>query len=544
MRIHQLLRLLAILLVTLVLAGPACAQGCDDCAELKAGLGRGRATPLAELTALQVATATPAPSTAEVCAQNTPCEQADHKVVIYLFWGDGCPHCAAEKPFLAELARRYPNVEVRAYEVWYNEANRKLFIQMAAAFGFEPTAVPTTFIGNQYWIGFAEPLAQQMEAAVVQCLASGCPDAGQGIVPESMPAPVQAASATPAQIGALEPNSTQTPAPMATATPAQVSALQPDNSALAPAANPNVPAQEVVNLPLFGAVDLAAQSLAISTALIAFVDGFNPCSLWVLSVLLALSLHTGSRKKVFVIGLVFLTVTSLVYVLFIAGLFTVFTFISFLGWVQVVVAAVALFFAGVNIKDYFWYKEGISFTIADEQKPGIYQRMRRVLNVGESWWGLIGATVALGAGVSIVEFSCTAGFPVLWTNLLAAHKVAWLTFGLLLVLYMFIYQLDELGIFLTAVFTFKASKLEEKHGRVLKLIGGTLMLTLAAVMLINPALMNRLSTSLLIFAIAFAAALLVLLVHRVILPRYGVYIGSEFAGRAAHRRAGSQRVRR
>jgi hypothetical protein len=133
----------------------------------------------------------------------------------------------------------------------------------------------------------------------------------------------------------------------------------------------------------------------------------------------------------------------------------------------------------------------------------------------------------LSAGVSLVEFSCTAGFPILWTNLLITQQATATTFVLLLLLYMLIYQIDELGIFLAALFTLKASRIEEKQGRILKLVGGMLMLTLAVVMLVNPALMNRLSTSLLIFVVAFAAAGLVLLVHRKILPHFGVYIGTE-----------------
>jgi hypothetical protein len=278
---------------------------------------------------------------------------------------------------------------------------------------------------------------------------------------------------------------------------------------------------------LLGTINLGARSLVLSTALIAFVDGFNPCSLWVLSVLLALTLHTGSRKKVFVIGLVFITVTSLVYALFIAGLFTMFTVVSFVGWIQVVVAGVALFFGAVNVKDYFWYKEGLSFTVADSQKPGLYKRMRGVLNAGDSLPALIGATVVMAAGASLVEFSCTAGFPVLWTNLLISQQVTAMTFVALLALYMLIYQIDELGIFLAAVFSLRASRLEEKQGRILKLIGGTLMLTLAAVMLINPKLMSSISASLIVFAVAFAAAGLILFVHRVVLPRFGIRIGSE-----------------
>jgi hypothetical protein len=53
----------------------------------------------------------------------------------------------------------------------------------------------------------------------------------------------------------------------------------------------------------------------------------------------------------------------------------------------------------------------------------------------------------------------------------------------------------------TAVYTLKASKLEEKHGRILKRIGGMLMFTLASVVLINPALINSISSSLLILVL-------------------------------------------
>ena len=137
---------------------------------------------------------------------------------------------------------------------------------------------------------------------------------------------------------------------------------------------------------------------------------------------------------------------------------------SFVGWIQVVVALVALFFAAVNIKDYFFYKEGLSFTISDDKKPGIFQKMRRVMDASQNIWGLIGATIVMAAGVSLVEFSCTAGFPVLWTNLLAAQNVTALTFVLLLLVYMLIYQLDELGIFFVAVYTLKASKSEYASG--------------------------------------------------------------------------------
>jgi len=504
----------AAVIAVLLLTGQAVAQTdrCVGCTEADQTIGATRTHVLARAVA----------------------PQSGGQTIIYFFWGEGCPHCAAAKPFLARLARTYPGVQVRDFEVWYNEANREPFIQMAAKFGFEPTGVPTIFIGQRYWIGFAErPIGQEIEAYVASCALSGCPDAGAGVLTTTSVQPTS--TRTPAPTLApptLMPGPTTAAQPTAPPVVAQVPARQDLAPAAAgsPAAAP-LARNSVLDVPLIGPVDLATRSLALSTALIAFVDGFNPCSLWVLSVLLALTLHTGSRRKVFIIGLVFLTVTSLVYVLFIAGLFTMFTVIRFVGWIEVVVALVALFFGAVNIKDYFWYKEGISFTIADEKKPGLYRSMRGVLNAGDSLPGLIGATIVMSAGASLVEFSCTAGFPVLWTNLLAGQGVAVLTFVALVALYMLIYQLDELGIFLAAVFSLRASRLEEKHGRILKLIGGTLMLTLAVVMLVNPGLMSNIGSALAVFALAFGATCLILLVHRVILPRLGIRIGSEFAGK-------------
>ncbi len=419
--------------------------------------------------------------------------QAEYDVVIYLFWGDGCPHCAAEKPVLEALAKSNPHVILQMYEVWNSEENKQKLLQMADYYEFEANGVPVTFIGEKYWVGYNDQLGDAIRSEVNACLNTGCIDAGAGIL---------------------------TPGPRPTA---------PEKL---PVSN-----KDVLTIPLIGEVDLATQSLAVSTLLISFVDGFNPCSVWVLTMLLTLTLHTGSRRKVLIIGLIFLTVTAGVYGLFIAGLFTMFTVVNFVGWIQVVVALVALFFGLVNLKDYFFYKEGLSFTINDSAKPGIFQRIRRVMDASQSFWGLAGATVVMSAGVSLVEFSCTAGFPVLWTNLLVTQKAGAVTFLLLLLLYLFIYQIDELGIFLIAVFSLKASRMEEKHGRILKLIGGVLMVTLAGVMVIDPRVMSTLSKSLVVFGAAFGAVLLILLLHRKVLPAMGIWIGNENRPKSRRKRA-------
>ena len=428
---------------------------------------------------------------------------------IYFFWGDGCPHCEEEKPFLDALVKDYSQVALVDYEVWYNHDNQEILNQFSQILGFEPSGVPVTVIGDRYWIGFRDDYKAEIESALQQTL----DDPNAADVGLSLATTLQ--DAQDAQVSAPQPAAE----PVAT--------LEASQSAVLPEPEIGVDTQQTITLPLIGQVNLEKESLALSTAIIGFVDGFNPCSLWVLSVLLALTLHSGSRKKILVVGLTFLIVTTIVYSLFITGVFTLFSYIGYLKWIQIAVALIALTFGFVNFKDYFWYKEGVSFTISDKHKPKLYQNMRSTVSDTRSLLGLAGSSAALAVGVSFIEFSCTAGFPVIWSNLLAANQVTTIDFILLLGLYMLIYLLDELVVFVTAAVTMKASRMEEKHGRLLKLASGVIMLALGFVMLVNPAWMNNVGTSLLVFLAAIALTLLVSLVHRKVLPRFGILIGSE-----------------
>lgn len=392
-----------------------------------------------------------------VAAQTTA-----HESVLYLFWGDGCPHCAAEKVFLEELSGRHPELKVEAFEIYHNEQNRELFKAMATAFGKEPQSVPTTIVADNYWVGFSESIAQDIEAHVAYCTEFGdCPDPKRRLTDETL------------------------------------LLLEPE------------PSERRINLPFVGSVNVAAHSLTLSTALIALVDGFNPCSLWVLSILLAVVLHTGSRKKVLWIGSTFLLIAALAYGLFIAGLFSILSFVAYLKWIQLSIALVALTFAVINIKDYFWYKQGVSLTIADAQKPRIYKGIRNVMSGNSSFIASLGATSALAFSVTLIELPCTAGLPMLWTSLVAEQQVSSLSFVLLLGLYLLIFILDELILFASAVISLKVTRLEEKQGRLLKLLSGMVMLALAGVMLVAPDLMQNLGAAFIVFATAIASTFII-----------------------------------
>jgi hypothetical protein len=270
-----------------------------------------------------------------------------------------------------------------------------------------------------------------------------------------------------------------------------------------------------VDVPGFGNVGLADRSALATTALIAFVDGFNPCSLWVLTVLLAMVLNAGaSRRRVAAVGGTFLVVTGLIYGAFIAGVFTVLGFIEYLDGIRVGVAALALVVGAVHLKDYVAFGRGFSFSIPDRFKPRIYRSGRAIRNLDRPLPAVLGLTVAMAAGISLVELPCTAGFPVVWSGIMITQGVEGIQFALLLGLYLLIYILDELVLFTVVVATLRITRFQETHGRLLKLIGGTVMIALGGVLLFAPEMMNSLTGPIFVIGGALVVALGGAAIHR------------------------------
>ena len=390
-------------------------------------------------------------------------------VTIYFFWGDGCPHCTALRPFLDELATR-PGVELAAYEVWYDGENRDLFGRVAAAHGAEPEGVPTVFVAGGMWVGDSPAFREAIAGIVDRCATGSCVDVAGAIVRGRAP-PVVPETEKPDTGGTL------------------------------------------ISVPFLGSHDVSGDSLIWATSLIAFVDGFNPCSLWVLTVLIAMILRTGSRGRLALIGGSYLATAALVYGLFLIGLFSAFAVVDYAWWIRVGIAAFALVFAVVNVKDYVRLGWGVSFSIPDRFKPDIARGARSVALENRALPLVVGMTVALAAGVSLLELPCTVGFPVVWTNLLAQQGVATSEYAFLLTVYLLIFLIDEIAILAAALALMRIGRLEERHGRVLKLGGGMLMGVLAVVVLVDPGLLEDVTGAAIVLGAAAALTAAAILVH-------------------------------
>jgi len=245
-------------------------------------------------------------------------------------------------------------------------------------------------------------------------------------------------------------------------------------------------ALSVVDLPT-SAEELEDRPLLVSTLILGFVDGFNPCSLWILAVLLGLVLRAG-RRKLLLVGATFLLVTGTIYGLFVAGVLSVFTYVAYLGELRAAVGLFALGFAAVCLKDFLAPGWGLSATIPERAKPGIYDRSRAVVQ-SEGRLSTVAATAVLSGGVALVELPCTAGFPVVWSNLVAVHDPPTATYVALVGTYVIAYLAVEIAILAVAVLTLHRFRYGPVHARVLKLLAGSVLGALGVALLVRPTIL-------------------------------------------------------
>lgn len=263
-----------------------------------------------------------------------------------------------------------------------------------------------------------------------------------------------------------------------------------------------------IKIPLVGEVDLLSSPVFLATLIIAFLDGFNPCSFFVLTFLLAIIVHSASRKRILLVGLTFLIVTSLVYGLFIVGALNIMLIASQLFWIRNFVATLVIILGILGIKDFFAFKEGFSTSIPDSYKTKYYSQVRRVF-YSQSIVPMVTATAVMALGIALVELPCTAGFPFIWSGILAGLDLSTLEYIFLFALYLTIYFIDEFFIFLLAVLKMRTVKLTEESGRFLKLVAGVLMLVLGFVLLLKPSLMESIKGILVAFTASFMLILMI-----------------------------------
>ena len=236
---------------------------------------------------------------------------------------------------------------------------------------------------------------------------------------------------------------------------------------------------------VFGTLSVSRLGLPLFTLAMGLLDGFNPCAMWVLLFLLSMLVHLRDRLRMALIAGTFVAVSGAVYYAFMAAWLNVFLIVGLSATLRVALGGLALVIGAVNVKDFFAPETGPSLFIPDAAKPGLYARMRAILQAN-TLKASLPAVALLAVIVNFVELLCTAGLPALYTAVLTQQGLSPATHYAYLALYIAGYIADDTLMVATAVLALSSRKLTARAGRRLKLLSGLVMLALGVVMILRP----------------------------------------------------------
>jgi len=245
----------------------------------------------------------------------------------------------------------------------------------------------------------------------------------------------------------------------------------------------------VFDLWFIGEVDLTLLSLPVLSILLGFLDGFNPCAMWVLITLLTLLINTHDMKKVWVIGGTFLFVSGAVYYLFIAAWLNVFLLIGFNTVVQKIIGLVAILGGGFYLYEAFGKNPNQCNVTNLQSRQRTIAKMKKILEIS-AWPAMIVGVSILAVSVNMIELVCTAGLPAIFTQILAFNDVTNLQRYGYIGLFILMYMIDDFIIFAIAIYTLHATGLTTKYRRFTLIFGGLLMYSLGLLLIFAPEILT------------------------------------------------------
>jgi thiol-disulfide isomerase/thioredoxin len=358
----------------------------------------------------------------------------EDKDVFYFFYSYKCPHCVEAHPFVDKLKTEYPDIVFKELEVMKVAENRELFKKMIGDLGIQGGGVPTFIFNGKFVVGFQsghhDRLVRQMidmnlsDHKKDNCQSEDCKECRENMI----------------------------------------------------------------DVPILGKIDAKMVSLPSFTFIIGLLDGINPCAMWVLMFLLTLLVNAKSRKKLIMVGTVFVVSSAVVYFLFMTAWLNIFTFMGVSQYITIALGVLALLMGLINVKEFFFFKKGISLMIPEKAKPKLFEKMRKIMNNSSFAVSLFG-TIALAFFVNLIELGCTIGLPAIYTRVLSVQQISTSVKYFYMALYNAYYVIPLAVIVALFVFTMGKYRFEEKHAKVLKLVSGILMITLGAILVFKPDLL-------------------------------------------------------
>ena len=370
-----------------------------------------------------------------------PNVKAEENLKFYLFYQESCPHCHDEMEFINSIKDEYPTVDFVFYEISLNEMNYNFYNKVLKKTKINANGVPFTIIGTDYYVGFNEEISKNIVESLNKFLEIGTVDI--------------------------------------------ISMVKNDEDLSDIKYNENI--NENMSLPIIGEIDAKKVSLPLISIFIGMIDGFNPCAMWVLLFLIGMLFNMKDKKKMWVLGITFLTTSAILYFFIMMAWLKVALSFNTVLWLRILIALIALIAGGINIISYLKnIKKDDGCKIVDEKKrKKIFSKIKKITLEKRLILSIIGI-ITLAISVNLVELACSAGLPLMFTQILSFNNLSMIEYMFYMFLYILFFLIDDIIIFVIAMKTLSIKGISSKYGKYSNLIGGIIMILIGILMIFKP----------------------------------------------------------
>ena len=247
----------------------------------------------------------------------------------------------------------------------------------------------------------------------------------------------------------------------------------------------NVKSSNDVKIPLLGKVNMKKVSIPLVATILGAVDGFNPCAMWILLLLINMCISIKDKKKMKVVGFTFVLSSGLVYFLSMLGIGVILDFTTVI-YIRNIIAILAIILGIYNLYVYIKTRKDTGcHVMKKEKRKTVITKINKMLS-NKSFILMILGTVLLSVSVNLVELACSLGFPTIFLEILSLNKIHGFSKIIYLLIYIFFYIIDDLVILILSLKAFETKGISTKYNKYVNLVGGILLLLMGILLIFKP----------------------------------------------------------
>lgn len=247
----------------------------------------------------------------------------------------------------------------------------------------------------------------------------------------------------------------------------------------------NTKTNNTYTIPILGKIEAKNASIILIAIILGFIDGFNPCAMWILLLLINMCLSIKDKKKMLIVCLTFIITSGIIYFLSMLGIGFILD-LTTISYIRNIIAILAIILGIYNLYTYLkTRKQTGCHVVKKEKRKTIITKINNILN-NKNTLLMFGGTIILATSVSLVEMACSLGFPTIFLELLSINNIHSFLKVTYLLIYILFYLIDDIIVLFLSIKAFETKGISTKYNKYVHLIGGLIMILMGVLLIFKP----------------------------------------------------------